>query len=67
MRAENEFELLTTLWSSAELIVDYERLRVQLALLLQPRGNTGNWLGALLNLRYEQLKVILLRDPSESE
>ena len=67
MRAEDEFELLKTLWSSPELALDHELLRVQLALILQLAGITGNRPGALLGLRYENLKVTLLRDPAGSE
>ena len=67
LRAEDEFELLKTSWSSPELSLDHERLRVQLALILQLAGITGNRPGALLSLRYEHLKVTLLRDPAGSE
>ena len=67
MRAEDEFELLKTLWTSPELDFDHERLRAQLALIIQLAGITGNRPGALLNLRYEHLKVTLLRDPAGGE
>ena len=67
MRAEDEFELLKTLWSSPELALGQERLRVQLALIMQLAGITGNRPGALPSLRYEHLKVTLLRDPAGSE
>ena len=67
MRAEDEFELLRTLWSSPEVALEHERLRVQLALILQLAGITGNRPGALLSLRYENLKITLLRDPAGSE
>jgi len=67
LRAEDEFELLKTLWSSPELPLDHKQLRVQLALILQLAGISGNRPGALLSLRYENLKVTLLRDPAGSE
>ena len=67
MRAEDEFELLKTLWSSPEMSFEHERLRVQLALIVQLAGITGNRPGALLSLRYENLRVTLLRDPAGSE
>ena len=67
IRAEDEFELLNTLWSSPELTLEHERLRVQLALILQLAGITGNRPGALLSLRYEHIKITLLRDPCGSE
>lgn len=67
MRAEDEFELLKTLWTSCEMAFGHERLRVQLALILQLAGITGNRPGALLALRYENLKITLLRDPAGSE
>ena len=44
----------------------HERLRVQLALVAQLAGITGNRPGALLALRYGDLKVTLLRDPGNS-
>ncbi|KAK0838493.1 hypothetical protein LTS02_017738 [Friedmanniomyces endolithicus] len=62
-RAEDEYALLTTLWSSPSLTLDHERLRVQLALIAQLAGITGNRPGALLALRYGDIKVTLLRDP----
>ena len=67
MRAKDEFELLKTLWTLSEMALDHERLRVQLVLILQLAGITGNRPGALLSLRYENLKVTLLRDPAGSD
>ncbi|KAK5109961.1 hypothetical protein LTR85_001800 [Meristemomyces frigidus] len=66
VRAEDEFELLKTLWSSPSLTFDHERMRVQLALIAQLAGITGNRPGALLGLLYKHLKVTLLRDPDGS-
>lgn len=66
IRAEDEFELLKTLWSSPLMRFQHERLRVQLALIAQLAGITGNRPGALLALRYGDLKVTLLRDPVNS-
>ena len=67
VRAEDEFELLKTLWSSPLMSFKHKRLRVQLALVAQLAGITGNRLGALLALRYRDLKVTLLRDPEDSQ
>ena len=64
MRAEDEFELLKTLWCSPELAFDYERYRIQLALLVQLAGITGNRPDALLKLTWGDVKIVLLRDPS---
>ena len=62
MRAEDEFELLKTLWLSGEILFDHERHRVALALILQLAGITGNRPGALLALRYRHVKLFLLLD-----
>ena len=62
MRAEDEFELLKTLWLSDEVVYDHERHRIALALILQLAGITGNRPGALLALRYRHVKVFLLPD-----
>lgn len=64
VRAEDEFELLKTIWSSTSMKLKHERIRVQLALIAQLAGITGNRPGALLALRYGNLKVTLLRDPT---
>ncbi|KAK3615754.1 hypothetical protein LTR22_027317 [Elasticomyces elasticus] len=63
VRAEDEYALLQTLWSSPSFTLDHERLRVQLALIAQLAGITGNRPGALLALRYSDLKITLFRDP----
>lgn len=47
------------------MLFKHERLRVQLALIAQLAGITGNRPGALLALRYGDLKVTLLRDPDD--
>jgi integrase len=64
IRAEDEFMLLKTLWSSPDMRFKHERIRVQLALIAQLAGVTGNRPGALLALQYQDLKVSLLRDPN---
>lgn len=60
MRAEDEFELLKTLYLSVEIIFDHERHRVELALIVQLAGITGNRPAALLALTYENVKVTVL-------
>ena len=67
VRAEDEFELLKTLWTSPLIVFKHERLRVQLALVAQLAGITGNRLGALLALQYQDLKVTLLCDPESNQ
>ena len=67
MRAEDEFELLRTLWGSAEVTMEHERLRVELDLILKLAGITGNRPEALLGLRWKDVKMALLRDPDGSE
>ena len=67
MRAEDEFELLKTLWTSPDLSLDHERMRIQLALIVQLAGITGSRPGALLALCYRNLKITLLKDPSRSK
>jgi len=64
VRAEDMFELLHTLWVSPKMWFEHERQRSEMALLMQLAGITGNRPGALLALRYEQVKVTLLRDPA---
>ena len=67
VRAEDEFELLRTLWGSAEVVMEHERLRVELDLILKLAGITGNRPEALLGLRWKHVKMALLRDPDGSE
>ena len=63
MRTEDEFELLKTLYLSSEMTFNHERHRVQLALLVQLAGITGNRHAALLAVRYGHVKITLLPDP----
>ena len=67
MRAEDEFELLKTLYLSSEVNFNHERHRVQLALIMQLAGITGNRPAALLAIRYQHVKVTLLPDPDGGE
>ncbi|KAK4570553.1 hypothetical protein LTR86_002635 [Recurvomyces mirabilis] len=67
MRAEDEFELLKTLWESPEMSLPHERLRVQLALMIQLAGITGSRPGALRRLQYKDLKIALLPDGGGGE
>ena len=62
MQAEDEFELLKTLWLSAEIMFNHEQHHIAFALILQLAGITGNQLGALLALCYKHVKVFLLPD-----
>ena len=43
-----------------DLALEHERLRVQLALVMQLAGITGNRPGALLRLCYEDLQIALM-------
>ena len=65
--AEDEFELLKTLYTSTETTYPHERYRVQLALVMQFAGITGNRPSALLAVRYRHIKVTLLEDPAGGE
>ncbi len=67
LHAEDEFELLKTLYTSVETTFPHERYRVQLALIMQLAGITGNRPSALLAVRYEHIKVTLLADPDGGE
>lgn len=67
MRAEDEFELLKTLFLSSEVVFSHERHRVQLALIMQLAGITGNRPAALLAVCYRHVKVTLLADPDGGE
>ncbi|MCJ1473139.1 hypothetical protein MMC13_001790 [Lambiella insularis] len=60
MRAEDEFELLKTLYTSPEILFDHERHHVELALIIQLAGITGNRPAALLALTYENVEVTVL-------
>jgi hypothetical protein len=55
------------LWTSSELELDHERLRVQLALIIQIAGITGNRPEALLQLTYGDVNISLLPDPTGGE
>ena len=62
MRAEDEFELLKTLFLSVGIVFDHERHRVQLALIMQLAGITENRPAALLGVCYKDVKITLLAD-----
>lgn len=47
--------------------MQHERLRVQLALLIQLAGITGSRPSALMSLTYGDLALSLLRDPKGGE
>jgi len=67
LHGEDEFELLKTLYTSTETTFPHERYRVQLALVMQLAGITGNRPSALLAVRYQNIKVTLLKDPDGGE
>ena len=67
LHAEDEFELLKTLYTFTETTFPHERYRVQLALVTQLSGITGNRPSALLAVRYQHTKVTLLADPKSGE
>jgi len=67
LHAEDEFELLKTLYTSTETAFPHERYRIQLALIMQLAGITGNRPSALLAVRYQHIKVTLLEDPDGGE
>lgn len=67
MRAEDEFELLKTLFLSVEIVFDHKRHRLQLALIMQLAGITSNRPAALLGVCYKDIKITLLPDPNGGE
>lgn len=67
MRAQNEFECLKTVWMSSEMILNIEVHRLELALIIQLAGITGNRPKALLKLRFKYVNVSLLPDPEGGE
>lgn len=67
VRAEDEFELLKTLYLSHQIKFHHERHRVQDAAIMQLAGITGNRPSALLAIRYRNIKVTLLPDPYGGE
>ncbi|KAK0261952.1 hypothetical protein LTR35_017781 [Friedmanniomyces endolithicus] len=62
MRADDEFDLLKTLWESLDMGLQHDRLRVQLALMIQLAGITGNRPRALRRPQYKDLKIALQPD-----
>ena len=67
LHAEDEFELLKTLYTSTKMTFPHERYRIQLALIIQLAGITGNRPSTLLAVRYQHIKVTLLEDPNRGE
>lgn len=67
VRAEDEFELLKVLWGLSRVPMEHERLRVQLALLIQLAGITGSRPSALMGVTYGDFALSLLRDPQGGE
>lgn len=67
VRAEDEFELLKVLWGSSRVPMEHERLRVQLALLIQLAGITGSRPSALMGITYGDFALSLLKDPKGGE
>ena len=55
------------LYTSTETTFPHERYRIQLALIMQLAGITGNRPSALLAVRYQHIKVTLLEDPNGGE
>ncbi|EMC97231.1 hypothetical protein BAUCODRAFT_130449 [Baudoinia panamericana UAMH 10762] len=62
VNVDDQLQLFKTLWGSSHLAFPHERFRVQLALIAQLAGITGNRPSAILGLRYGDLKLSLLRD-----
>ena len=67
LHAEDEFELLKTLYTSTEATFPHERYRVQLGGISQLAGITGNRPAALLAVCYQHIKVTLLPNPDGGE
>lgn len=60
LHAENEFELLKTLYIFTKTTFFHERYRVQLILIMQFVEITNNRFSTLLTIRYQHIKMILL-------
>jgi len=67
LHAEDEFELLKTLYISTETTFSHERYRVQLALVMQLVEITSNRSSALLAIRYQHIKMTLLKNSKDEE
>lgn len=67
LHVKDKFELLKTLYTSTETIFPYKQYRIQLVLIMQLAGITGNRPSALLAVRYQYIKVSLLEDPNCGE
>jgi len=63
MYAEDLVEFARVLLATTEMIYNIGWLRIQLVLFCQLAGITGNWLEALVELRYRHLKLTLIRNP----
>ena len=66
-RAEDEFELLKVPWGSSRVPMEHERLRVQLASLIQLAGITGSRPSALMGITHGDFALSLLPDPQRGE
>ncbi|KAM3424156.1 hypothetical protein BST61_g11301 [Cercospora zeina] len=64
-RVEDAFEMLKAIWGSCDITFPHERQRAQLALIIQLAGLSGNRPDALMKLRYGDIAVSLLRDPTQ--
>jgi hypothetical protein len=64
MYVEDLAEFACVLLATTEMTFAVGWLRVQLILFCYPAGLTGNRPDALLELRYRQLQLTLVRDPS---
>lgn len=62
-RVEDAFEMLRTLWESLEIKFQHECQRIQLALILHLAGLSGNRPETIMNIRYGDVAVELIRAP----
>ena len=67
MRAEDEFELLKTLFVFIKIIFNHEQHHIQLALIMQLAEITGNQPSALLSVCYKDIKITLLLNSNGEE
>lgn len=67
LHVKNEFELLKTLYIFTKTIFSNERYRVQLALIMQFVEITSNRSFTLLTIRYQHIKIILLKNFESEE
>ena len=63
MRVDDQFELFLTVLSSPYMVFESERDRIATMLGIQLIGNTSNRFKAVFAVRYQDIRVAVMRDP----